>query len=1072
MKPNSPGSIQQQMYTRERKGVFRSTEGFDTVAKSSGLDVAFIKKVLHPFCMYDAPAELVSRSEKDGALYPEAVHLFHAENGETVLGRSIYQPVDFTGLRSAFLTHNYIIPSGRSGEVTESFSAWLDASFADSYDPEIGTELAELDEVPTRAAADAALGHASAKETLERLGFDEQLFKQLLFAVMTASGEGRKKVYISLDVPVEDISREALSLMQIVYSCLPYEHRRRLGFLSYVKEPQSRKFIQVQFVEKGSLRPHDRSIEKDYIFDLAAGRFGQIDADWSRQPYLDFVWSHLEQKEQLQGFFDFADEMLSGMEGERKSALSSYHELAVYYRIERGEESLYEENKVTVLRGLLEYLKPPGGLDARMRLNDLFLSRFDREFDLNRLGHIPPAAVAECFRDYFGLPGAGQEDKIVSYYILALHNAMTQERQEEADAFYTLIEGHTGLEAAFFTNVLNSERLMTVLFDPYIRAKFQRATDLKALLNLIRAWGKKFPFVLQNHSFQELSRTRLMDKLRSANQLLRAADIVMKEIGKWDAGVPERERVFQNSGMTELLTSSALRLLLSELDLDRLTKEQVVGAEFLRQHDLSRPAKELRDSRLSSHAVMLHALYRLFTEPKPEAEIFAGLGPMETDRVQQTARKWLQGEIETAEFPRIALAFFRESDAGFVEYGALLDYLRRNAADKNIIYKFLLWSQSDSSFTRPRGLVPAYAAAILAYFKRHDKNAFKSRENRREYFAKAGPALSTVLNKAKLELSSPVSRFFSGNRKTVMMGSTMMVLLILIVAASWLVLKQTGIIGKADPLPETPPVVADEGNTAEEQIVFAEKLIVADGEKEQTRLIFPFDDLAQCTVFTPTELTLTAPGLDPQVVPIQNYESGCALPKQEDSDAADTPDTSGDSGNPGSSGNSGTSDNSGTSGTSGAPTTENGTTDQVENGDEAGDTAGNQNNIDAADETDGEAADQDKADAAGESTGEPDQTGKSESGTAAGTAVSDGEDNNAGLPKESKTSPDQYAGRVTVVLDQAVPEGSVIQVNGVNYKVKAWTSPEIDSPDSTRTDGAGNAESSGNTERPTDSGND
>lgn len=102
MKPNSPGSIQQQMYTRERKGVFRSTEGFDTVAKSSGLDVAFIKKVLHPFCMYDAPAELVSRSEKDGALYPEAVHLFHAENGETVLGRSIYQPVDFTGLRSAF----------------------------------------------------------------------------------------------------------------------------------------------------------------------------------------------------------------------------------------------------------------------------------------------------------------------------------------------------------------------------------------------------------------------------------------------------------------------------------------------------------------------------------------------------------------------------------------------------------------------------------------------------------------------------------------------------------------------------------------------------------------------------------------------------------------------------------------------------------------------------------------------------------------------------------------------------------------------------------------------------------
>lgn len=1036
MKSISPRSIQQQIYTRERKGVFRSTEGFDTVAKSSGLDVAFIKKVLHPFCMYDAPAELISRSEKDGTLYPEAVHLFHTENGETVLGRSIYQPVDFTGLRSAFLTHNYIIPSGRSGEVTEKFKTWLAASFTDSYDPEIGTELPELEDIPTRGAAEPALGQASAKETLERLGFDEQLFKQLLFAILTASGEGRKKVYVSLDVPVEDISRSALALMQIVYSYLPYEHRRRLGFLSYVKEPQSRKFIHVQFVEKGSLRPQDRSIEKDFIFDLAAGRFGQIDADWSRQPYLDLAWSHLEKGEQLQGFFEFADEMLSDMEGERKSALSSYHELAVYYRIEQGEELLYEENKVTILRGLLEYLKPSGGPDVRMRLNDLFLSRFDREFDLNRQGQLPSAAVAECFRDYFGLPGAGLEDKIVSYYILALHNAMTQMRQEEADALYALIEGHPGLEAAFFGNVLNSERLLTVLFDPYIRNKFQRATDLKSLLNLIHAWGKKFPLVLHDPSFQDLAKTRLMDKLRSANQLLRATDMVMKEVGKWDAGIPEGEQAFQASGMTELLTSSALRVLLSELDLDRLTKEQVIGAEFLRQYDAKRWAAELRDSRLSSHAVMLHALYRLFTEPKPGAEIFAGLGPMETDRVQQTARKWLQGEIEPAEFPRITLAFFRESDAGFVEYGALLDYLRRDAADKDMIYKFLLWSQSDPNFTRPRGLVPSYAAAILAYFKRHDKNAFKSREYRREYFTKAGPALSTVLNKAKLELSSPVSRFFSGNRKTVLMGSTMAVLLILVVAASWLVLKETGVIGKADPVPETPPVVADQGNTTEEQIVFAEKLIVAEGGKEQTRLIFPFDDLAKCTEFTPTELTLTAPGLEPQVVPVQNYESGCSLPKQEDSDAADTPDTP---------------DTSDTPDTPDTPA--NGAADYAGNGNGTVDAAVNQGNPGAADEP-AKAADQDNTDATEE------------------TPVSNEVDKTAGLPNVNKTSPDQYAGRVTIVLDQAVPEGSVIRVNEINYKVKAWAPVEKEATDSTDTGGAGNTEPSGDTEQTTDSGND
>lgn len=1038
MKSTSSGSIQQQIYTRERKGIFRSTEGFDTVAKSQGLDVAFIKKVLHPFCMYDAPAELSSRSEKDGALYPEAIHLFHTESGETVLGRSIYQPVDFAAMRSAFLTHNYIIPSGRSEEVVENFKTWLSAPFTGSYDPEMGMELTELADIPTGETTGTAI-HTSAKATLERLGVDEQLFKQLLFAIMTSSGEGRKKVYISLDVPVEDISTSAIELMQLMYACLPFEHRRRLGFLSYAKEPQSRKFIHVQFVEKGNLRPHDRSIEKDFVFDLAAGRVGQIDADWSRQPYLDLVWGQLEQREQMRGFFEFADEMLSGMEGERKSALASYHELAVFYRIEQGEESLYEENKVTVLRGLLDYLKPPGGVDARIRLNDLFLSRFDREFDLNKQGHIPPTAVAECFRDYFGMPGAGQDDKIVSYYILALHNAMTKERQEEADAFYALIEGHPGLEAAFFRNVLNNERLITVLFNPYIQAKFQRASDLKIILNLVHTWGKKFPFVLHNQFFQDLARTRLMDKLRGANQLLRATDIIMKEIGKWDSGLPEGERVFQISGMTELLTSSALRLLLTELDLDRLTREQVVGAEFLRQYDSSQWARDLRDSRLSSHAVMLHALYRLFTEPKPEAEIFTGLGPTETDRVQQTARKWLQGEIESTEFPRIALAFFRESSAGFVDYSALLDYLRREAADKTFIYKFMLWSQNDPNFARPRGLVPAYSAAILGYFKRHDKNAFKSREYRREYFSKAGPALSTVLDKAKLELSSPVSRFIAGNRKAALLSSTL-VLLIAVVALSWLVLKQIGVISKADPVPEVPPVV-DEGSLSEAQIVYAEELVVAEGGKPQTRLIFPFDDLTQCSAFTPTQLILTEPGMNPIMVSIQNYESGCGLPKQESSGEEGTSDTPGNSNTPGTSDNSTNADNA-------APPAN-----------ESKDKAGDENNtIDGADASNADAAK---------------KSDEAEAETPEGTKASDpgSENTEPELSNPPKTSPDQYAGRVTVVLEQAVPEGSVIQVNQVTYKVKAWALSEVEPSDPASTDEEGNKGASGENQQTTDSGN-
>lgn len=44
----SGSGITQQMYTRERRGVYRTTEGFDTVAKSDSLDNNFVKKSSTP----------------------------------------------------------------------------------------------------------------------------------------------------------------------------------------------------------------------------------------------------------------------------------------------------------------------------------------------------------------------------------------------------------------------------------------------------------------------------------------------------------------------------------------------------------------------------------------------------------------------------------------------------------------------------------------------------------------------------------------------------------------------------------------------------------------------------------------------------------------------------------------------------------------------------------------------------------------------------------------------------------------------------------------------------------------
>src|SRR3954453_13087301 len=105
------GKIQQQLYTRERGGVFSSTDGFDTIAVSEGIDKAFVKKYLHPFCLYYAPKALTTSGQKEASLYPEAVTLFQPETGDMVIGQAVYVPADFTGQRSAYFMHNYVILS-------------------------------------------------------------------------------------------------------------------------------------------------------------------------------------------------------------------------------------------------------------------------------------------------------------------------------------------------------------------------------------------------------------------------------------------------------------------------------------------------------------------------------------------------------------------------------------------------------------------------------------------------------------------------------------------------------------------------------------------------------------------------------------------------------------------------------------------------------------------------------------------------------------------------------------------------------------------------------------------------
>ncbi|OAB31586.1 hypothetical protein PMSD_18520 [Paenibacillus macquariensis subsp. defensor] len=857
MENTTPQPIQQQLYTRERRGIFRSTEGFDTIGRSKGLDHSFIKKTLHPFCAYDAPAELLARGEKDAAVYPDALHLYHTDNDQTVIGRSVYQSADFTGLRSAFFTHNYVIPRERSEDVITDYAAWLHADFVETYDIEQGVDLPELNAIPSkgvRRPVDAA-------SVLAGLNIDEKMFKQLLFAVMTATTV-KKKVYIALDVPAEQISTYAKQLLEVLYGSMPYAFRKLLGFLTYANEPQSKKGIHVMFVERGSLRPGDRNVEKDFAFDLVAKRVANVDVDPSKQSYLDFAWSNLGRPDRAEHFYQFAEEMLADMDMMRRTSVSSYNELSVFYQIEEGNESLFDDNKTTVLRGILDYMTTPEAISSKVRLNDIFLARFDQEFDLIKQGQIPELAIVEVFKDYYRICGKSNEGKIVTYLMVAISHALSAKRKEVVASFYKVIESNPRLSKAFFDLVLSSG-FGKQLFEPYILEKFTVAPKSKDVMQLVGVWGKSHPSVTHNSYFVDLAKAQLLAKLRKESDPVSAVNALLEQQVKlerdWEIKQPGPGVTMHDFAVMDKLSYAANLFLLTEIDVDKLTKDQLLNIKFLKEPKEVKSWAAKFDARIKSQAAVMLVAYAWFSDDQPDENLFNGLSPMELDRVQQLGCQWLQDHIEPEQFSRLALAFYQGGQAG-INYSGLLNFVRRHAKDQEVIYQFIQWSAGAQMFAGERGLVPAYAAAIISYFKNHDRDAFKKKDLVKKYFHAAKPKLKPVYTKVETELSTPFVKFIRRNRRQLMRTFVFAGFFLVVVVGGLFGLQAMGIFDKE---PEKivaenpiPPVVATPEVIKDEIVVYTEPATSAEGKVEGSKLVFLMRDAGTCKAFDASSITL------------------------------------------------------------------------------------------------------------------------------------------------------------------------------------------------------------------------
>ncbi|WP_416293622.1 hypothetical protein ACM7Q1_22470 [Paenibacillus illinoisensis] len=899
MRSSMTPPIEQQMYTRERRGVFRTTEGFDTVAASPGLDPSFIKKVLHPYCVYDAPAELTGRSEKDQAKFPPSIHLIHLESGETILGQNVYQSADFTGLRSAFFAHNYVLSSERFEEQMKQGN-WLDAVFATSYDIEQGTVLPALTELPGaplngREAATGAVTSTRSvapADLLASLKMNETLFKRLLYAVMQAVAT-RRKVYIALDLPAEEITAGAKELLRLLYAALPYAFRRQLGFMTFAKEPQAKKGVHLQFVERGTLRPKDRNTEKDYTFDLATGRVTHADVSVAQLPYAEFAWSLLQEPGVADAFYTFADEMLAGTEPGRELSIQSYGELSMFYRLEQGREDLYLNDKGGVLSGLLTYLKPEGGVQRRSRLNELFLTLLSRELDSVKRENVPEETVASRIAEYFRVAAPVVQSRIVDYFIYAVNNARSQKRMRAVQELYDLLDRDSGLSRAFFDKVLANESLTKLLFEPYLDNQLKRTETASDVIGVIERWVTTHVSAVYNSFLLDRTATELRERLCSAPNPVHAANEALKRVSVLDrlssdmlVGDGIRARIGQSQTVTrsgrssgaesaelsayqEELTRLADKLayvinlfLIQDLDLERVNREQLLSIDILLHDSEVRDWAARQGQDVTARTNMMLAARAWLSGEDREEEVLESLSLAERNELQRWVRRWLAGELRdqpgTPAYEALPLAFYRGGSGSKLDYAGLIEFVRSSAGSKEVLYSFFEWSGSQRLFLRSSQASKAYSDAMVAYFRDHDREAFKSKSSFKPYYARASKTMKPVYDRAKSELSSPLVRMLTGKRKNLFLGSVIVILILGIVGVTYALTNKSDAPEEAAPSTQEPVVPAEPEVQLAEQIAYVISGTEVDGTTTEAQLVIRFMNEADSNALLsgPVQLTL------------------------------------------------------------------------------------------------------------------------------------------------------------------------------------------------------------------------
>jgi GTPase-associated protein 1, N-terminal domain type 2/GTPase-associated protein 1, middle domain len=550
--------IQQQLYTRGRSGVFSSGPGYDTVAKSPGVENTFIKKVLHPLCSYYPPKALASTGEKDERKFPKSFLVSFLESGELLLGQSVHKETDYTGERETFFSHNYIIPAERASEFALlPEKLFGDISFITTHDvAEQGKALDELDEIPIVEKNE----HPPLITLLERASLTAENFKQLLYAHLY-SLVSKKKVFVTIKGDVTEASYLAKNIAYYLFHATPPEMRKYYGFSSYQAEPQSKKNMSLIFVEKGSIRTTDSNFSKDFIFDFATGKTN-VNENIEGHPYVDFAYENLINFGVVQSsFFNFTSNALMDM---HKVSLLLFNDLTQLYKIKEGDFSLYEENKSRTFLQFLSFIKPET-ITKKLALYELLVDLVQYE-NQQVSKQLPTSNLTFQMADLY--PYLKNEDlSILANFFVKVFYYGHEDIQFLVINFEKL-QTQMPLFKIVMSRLAQEEKIKTQTLYPYVEYRMNQVNKLNEAIKEVVFYMNQLPQLFLDNQMYGWIADGIVRTSQKEKDTIQAYQLIKKEFAK--ASTPN----LQIEHFKKQIVGIIGTLVISSLNMSSITAEQ------------------------------------------------------------------------------------------------------------------------------------------------------------------------------------------------------------------------------------------------------------------------------------------------------------------------------------------------------------------------------------------------------------------------------------------------------------------------------------------------------------------